>query len=311
MFRSCILTLLLIFAPASAYAAKLKVVASFSILGDIVSRVGGDNIEVTTLVGPDADAHTYEPTPDAVKALSNANLVIINGLGFEGWIGRLIVSSGYSGHVIVAAKEVTALTVSDNLDEDPHAWQSVTNVINYTGAIRDALSDADRGHSAQYKKNAEIYIHELNALEEWIQSQIATIEPKNRVVITTHDAFRYFGRYYNVTFLAPTGVTNESSPSAAAVAGIIDQMQTQQVRALFFENVSDDKIIKQLQHDGNAYIGGTLYSDALSAPNGPAPTYIALMKHNVTALVEGMRQNHVITAPKPPEDETSEQPISN
>ncbi len=299
MLRNLCLAMLLILAPTSAYAARLKVVATFSVLGDIVSNVGGDNIELTTLVGPNADAHSYEPTPDAVKAIGNADLVIVNGLGFEGWMGRLIASSGYSGPVIVAAKEVTSLNVGEKLEMDPHAWQSVTNVINYTGAIRDALNDADRGHSAKYKENAETYIRKLNELESWIQEQVASVPEGQRAVITTHDAFRYFGRYYGVRFLAPAGITNESSPSAADMAHIESLMRAQKIRAIFFENVSDDKIIKQLQQDSGAYIGGTLYSDALSPPTGPAPTYISMMKHNVAALVEGMKQN--TPAPDPTE----------
>lgn len=307
--RCLVLALLLAFTPSHAFAVeKLKVVATFSILGDIVSRVGGDNIQLTTLVGPNADAHAYEPTPDAVKQLEDADLVIVNGVGYEGWIGRLIVSSGFSGPVIVAARDVTALNISEKLDVDPHAWQSVTNVMRYVANIRDGLIEADRTHSARYKENAETYIRELAILESWIKAQIEQIPEEKREVITTHDAFQYFGRYYGIRFIAPTGVTNESSPSAGAVARIEDQMRRENIRALFLENISDDKIIKQLKQDVEAYIGGTLYSDALSGPNGAAPNYIDLMKHNVTALVEGMKHNGKLTAASPalqlPDDST-------
>ncbi len=303
-----LLTLLASFTPSYAYAAKLRVVVTFSVLGDIVSRIGGDNIEVTTLVGPNADAHAFEPTPEAVKALENADLVVVNGISFEGWMGRLIVSSGYSGPVVVAAKNVTSLAVNDKLDLDPHAWQSISNVQTYIDNIRDAFIEADRPHSAKYKENAELFARELQGLEYWIKQQINSVPEDKRVVITTHDAFQYFGRYYGVRFLAPAGVTNESSPSAANLAKIEDQMRKEQIRAVFFENVNDDKLMKQLQQDVGAFIGGTLYTDALSGPNGPAPTYIAMMKHNVTQLVAGMQHNGALTAASPtlqaPDDST-------
>lgn len=289
--RHLLLALLLALAPSSAYAAKLKVVATFSILGDIASRVGGDNIEVTTLVGPDADAHTYEPTPDAVKSIGSADLVIVNGLNFEGWMGRLIVSSGYAGPVVVAARNITPLNSGDKLEIDPHAWQDVANVISYVATIRDALIEADRAHSAKYKENANTYTRELEALETWVKAKIALVPADQRSVITTHDAFQYFGRYYGVQFLAPSGTGNDAAPSAATVARIIDQMRHEHVHALFLENVSDPKTINQLQQEAGAYIGGTLYSDALSSATGPATTYIAMVKHNVNQLVAGMLHN--------------------
>jgi zinc/manganese transport system substrate-binding protein len=291
---ACVLLIALAPAPANAYGGKLRVVASFSILADMVKRVGGDNIELTTLVGPDADAHAFEPTPQAIRALEDADLVIVNGLNFESWMGRLIVTSGYSGPVAVAARDVTALNINDKLEIDPHAWQSVTNSLRYVANIRDALSDADRRHSARYKDNAEIYSRELKTLESWIQAQIESVPQDKRVVITTHDAFQYFARYYNVRFLAASGVTNDSNPSAAAIAKLIDQMRKEQVRALFFENISNDKLARQLEEEAGAHTGGTLYSDALSKAGGPATTYIDMMRYNVTQLVDGMMQNGTI-----------------
>lgn len=311
MLRPLFFILFLTLTPFAAQAApqKLKVVATFSILGDIVSHIGGDNIQLTTLVGPGADAHSFEPTPDTVKAVSDADLVIANGLGFEGWMGRLIVSSGYSGQVIIAAKDITPITTEEKLEMDPHAWQSVTNVIQYVANIRDALINADPAHSAKYKENTANYTRELNQLENWVQDQIASVPEDQRAVITTHDAFRYFGRYYGVRFLAPSGIVNEASPSAGSIARILDEMRREKISALFLEDISDNKVIKQLQQDGGAIIGGTLYSDALSPASGPAPTYIDMMHHNVSALVSAMKKNGTASSPSAATPEASPAPI--
>jgi len=301
MLRTITLTLLILVVPAAAHAEKkLKVVTTFSILGDIVSNIGGDKIEVTTLVGPNADAHEYEPTPEAVKRVGDADIVIANGLGFEGWIGRLIVSSGYSGPVVIAAKNITAMNAGEKLETDPHAWQSVTNVINYTAAIRDGLIEADPAHSAQYKNNTENYLKELNSLESWINAQINTIPKEQRSVISNHDAFQYYGRYYGIHFIAPTNVSNSESPSAASVAHIVDVIRRDKIRAVFLENFGDDKIIRQLEQDAGAYAGGVLFPDALSTPAGPASTYVNMMKHNTKLLVDGMKHNGANVAPNEP-----------
>lgn len=285
------LCLLLALTPTRAYADRLNVVATFSILGDMVARVGGEHIELTTLVGPDADSHAFEPTPAALRAMKNADLVVVNGISYEGWIGRLIVSSGYSGPVIVAARDVTALTVNDRLELDPHAWQSVSSSLRYVANIRDGLIEADRGRSAKYKENAERYSRELQALEDWIREQIGQVPEEKRVVVTSHDAFQYFGRSYGVRFLSPDGVDGASGSSAARLARIVDRMRKDHIRAVFPGNTADDSMLAQLRQDAGAVIGGTLYPDALSAPGGPAPSYIAMMRHNVSRLVEGMQRN--------------------
>jgi len=282
----------LLLLPVNAFATPLKVVASFSILGDMVHQVGGNDIDLKTLVGPNGDAHVYEPTPADAKALAAADLVIINGLSFEGWLGRLIVSSGYTGSIVSASDGVKPLEFSGaGMAQDPHAWQNIANAKIYVMNIRDALIKADGAHAAHYKTHAEKYLQELDTLDAWVKAQIASVPNNKREVITSHDAFQYFGKAYGVRFIAPQGISTESEASAADIARLIDQIRTQKIQAMFMENISDPRLIKQLETDAGAYVGGTLYSDALSPPDGPASDYIAMFRHNVTQLAAGMRHN--------------------
>jgi len=282
--------LLLALLPAAAHAEKLKVVASFSILGDMAHEVAGDNVELKTLVGPNSDTHVYEPTPADAKAIASADLVIVNGLGFEGWLSRLIQSSGYKGPVVVATSGVKPLTFEGD-GQDPHAWQSIANGKIYVANILGALVKADNKHADQYRANAVRYLKQLDALEAWVRQEISAVPENSRSVITSHDAFDYFAAAYGVKFIAPLGISTDSEASAADIARLIDQIRAQKIRAVFMENIADTRLIRQLENDGGAYVGGTLYSDALSTPDGPAASYIEMFKHNVKQLVAGMVHN--------------------
>ncbi|MDE3061142.1 MAG: metal ABC transporter substrate-binding protein [Pseudomonadota bacterium] len=287
-FRFLLAALLFTLSPA-AHAAPLKVVASFSILGDMTREIAGKDIALTTLVGPDSDAHVYEPSPADAKAIAGARLVIINGLGFEGWMVRLISSSGYGGPVIVASKGIATLETSGS-QPDPHAWQDLANGKIYAANIRDALVQADPAHAAEYRSRAAQYIRRIDALDAWARQQIANIPAPQRLIISSHDAFQYFARAYGITFIAPLGIDTESDVSAAAMGDLVDQIRSRHIRAIFLENITDPRLIRQLQSDTRVAIGGTLYSDALSDDAGPAPTYLAMFRHNVTALMKAMAQ---------------------
>ncbi len=280
---------------AQAYAQeKLHVVASFSILGDMVKQVAGDAVELTTLVGPDADTHAYSPSPADARELARADLVITNGLGLEGWLERLAVASGKKANIVAVTDGVHALQLEENPAEiDPHAWQSLSNGKIYVKNIRNALTAADPAHEALYRANAARYLNELDKLESWVKAEIDAIPPHQRNVISTHDAFRYLGEEYKVKFLAPLGISTESQASAADIAKLIDQVRTIHIRAVFLENMTDSRLIRQLEKDADAYVGGMLYSDSLSRPDGPAASYVALFRHNVSVLAEGMRRNPV------------------
>ena len=287
MMRS-LLVFLIFFFPLAAQAEKITVVASFSILGDMVHEVAGDTVNIKTLVGPDGDAHVYEPTPSDVRLLKSADLVIINGLGFEVWIERLAQYSGYKGPVVIASRGITPLAFNTN-SVDPHAWQSLKNGLLYIANIRDALINADPANTVLYRKNAEHYSMRLQALDSWVQAQIFTIPESKRRAITSHDALGYFADSYGVVFIAPLGVSTAGDASAGDIAGLINQIRKERVRAVFMENMSDARLVRQLATDGGAVIGGTLYSDALSSPDGPAPTYIAMFRHNVATMVKAMK----------------------
>ena len=273
---------LIIFTSMSVASAKIKVVSTFSILGDMVQNIGGDNIELTTLVGANGDGHVYEPTPADAKSVAAADIVFVNGLGFEGWIDRLVKASGYKGKVIIATEGIKELKFEGELD--PHAWQDLSNGRIYIKNIKNALTDLDPKNSNLYKKNFIAYDKILESMDKSTKDKFADIPKKNRKVITSHDAFLYFGRAYGIDFRSPVGVTTESEPSAGELAELITEMRKDNIKALFAENITDPRLIKQLAKEVNAQIGGTLYSDALSDNSEPANTYINMFKYNVNKL---------------------------
>ena len=273
---------IIIFTSMSIASAKVKVVATFSILGDMVQNIGGNNIELTTLVGANGDGHVYEPTPADAKSVAAADVVFVNGLGFEGWIDRLVKASGYKGKVIIATKGIKDLKFEGELD--PHAWQDLSNGRIYIKNIKNALIDLDPKNSDLYKKNFIAYDKILESMDKSTKDKFADIPKKNRKVITSHDAFLYFGRAYGIDFRSPVGVTTESEPSAGELAELITEMRKDNIKALFAENITDPRLIKQLAKEVNAQIGGTLYSDALSDNSEPANTYINMFKYNVNEL---------------------------
>ncbi len=267
-------------------APPLRVVATFSILADMVREVGGPAVEVSALVGPNADAHVFEPTPSDVRRMARADLVVANGLRFEGWIERLIAASGYRGQVVVASAGITPLRLDGGAD--PHAWQNLANGQRYAETIRAALVAAAPTRAAEINERAAAYQQRLIALEQDTGSRIAALPESRRRVITSHDAFGYFAAAYGVRFIAPRGWTTGSEPSAEAVARIVRQARETKASALLVENISDPRLIERIAREAGLKVGGALYSDALSAPGTAADTYIHLFEHNVRTLVEAM-----------------------
>jgi zinc/manganese transport system substrate-binding protein len=289
MKKLAIAAALLSLASPVAAQEKIPVVTTFSILGDLVANVGGDRVTVKSLVGPNGDAHVYSPSPADAKTLADAKVVFTNGLGFEGWIGRLIKSSNTKAPNVVAAKGIKPRKLADahghsHGDGDPHAWQSVPNVKVYVANIRDGLIAADPAGKAAYEANAAAYLAKLDALDGEVKEAISKIPADRRKIITTHDAFGYFHDAYGIDFIAPQGVSTESEASARDVARIIQQIRKQKIPAIFLENVSDPRLLKRIADETGAKIGGTLYSDALTPEKGDAPTYIDLIRHNIRTL---------------------------
>jgi len=265
---------------------KMKVAASFSILGDMVKQVGDDRVDVVTFVGPNGDAHVYEPTPADAKALSESKILFINGLGLEGWMTRLENSSGFKGKVVTASTGVNPrkMVEDEKTITDPHAWQSLANGKIYAANIRDALVAADPAGKATYEANAKKFIDGMTAMEANVKAAVAKMPPERRKIITTHDAFGYFGSAYGMEFIAPEGVSTESEASAQDVAKIITQIKKEHIPAVFLENVTDSRLLDQIASETGAKIGGTLYSDALSAPDGPAGNYLDMFRNNIDTL---------------------------
>jgi zinc/manganese transport system substrate-binding protein len=292
-------------APVFAQDKKLSVVASFSIIGDLAQQVGGEHIELKTLVGPDGDAHVYEPRPADAMALARADVILVNGLLLEGFMERLIEAS---------QAEVPVTTVTDGANilndpkgghyhfvdgkaifhatpNDPHAWQSVANVKIYVQNIQKAFCAADAEDCSTYKSNAAAYIEKLAALDTDIKAQISAIPQDHRVAVVAHNAFRYFERDYGIAFLSPQGVSTESEASAADVASLIREIREKRAAAVFAENIADSRLVEQIASESGLALGGTLYSDALSPSDGPAPTYIDMMRYNVKTLMSAINKS--------------------
>ena len=274
-------------ASATAQAADpMKVSASFSILGDMVKQVGGDRVEVFIFVGPNGDAHVYEPTPADAKELSESKILFINGLGLEGWMTRLEKSSGFKGTVITATKGITPrkMVEDEKTVTDPHAWQDLANGKIYVADVRDALIATDPAGKATYETNAQKFLDGIAQMETTVKAAIAKLPLERRKIITTHDAFGYFGAAYGIAFIAPEGVSTESEASAKEVAKIITQIKKERIPAVFLENVTDSRLLAQISKETGAKIGGTLYSDALSPPDGPAGTYLDMFRNNIETM---------------------------
>lgn len=280
--------------------APVKAVASFSILGDLVRQVGGERVAVEVLVGPGSDAHVFQPTPAQAKLVGQAQIVFSNGLGFEGWMSRLLGTAGYKGRHVVASRGIKPLHNEEagghhhagghgHEEADPHAWQSVPNVMVYVGNIAKGLCEADASGCDSYQRNAATYNAELKALDTDIRAIWAAIPTTQRKVITSHDAFGYYASAYGVKFLAPQGVSTDSEASAKGVAQLVRQIKKEQIKALFVESISDPRLIAQIGRETGVKPAGELFSDSLSDAKGPAPSYLTMMRFNTTTLTQAVQ----------------------
>jgi len=287
-FLSLTLALLATALPVSAQTGKpLQVVASFSILADMAREIAGDAAQVHALVGPNADAHVFEPTPADAQRLARADLVIVNGLHFEGWIDRLVRASGYRGQVVEATQGIVPRRAGRSVD--PHAWQSLANAQRYVENIRAALVALAPAQAAAIDGRARDYSARIAELDRRSRAAFDAIPRDQRRVVSSHDAFGYLGEAYGITFIAPRSWNTESEASAAGVAAVIRQVRLHQARALFVENITDRRSIERIAQETGAQVGGTLYSDALSLPGKGAATYLELMAHNVEAIASALR----------------------
>ncbi len=291
---ACIATGLI--TPAVYAADTLAVTTSFSILGDLVKVVGKERVTVSTLVGPNQDAHVFEPKPSDAKAIQNSKLLVINGLGFEPWANKLAKAANFKGTTVFASKGIRPLGSTEHKghahhhdDADPHAWQNPLNVIQYVTNISNALTALDPAGAAIYQSNAQAYIKEVQALDNWIESQFSGIATEKRKVITSHDAFAYFAARYKIKFVAAQGTSTEAEPSAKQIAKLVQQIKREKVKTVFVENMSNPKLLEQISKDAGASVGAHLYADALSAAGQPGATYLQMMRHNVSQMAASMQ----------------------
>ncbi|NHW98228.1 metal ABC transporter substrate-binding protein [Pseudomonas koreensis] len=289
--RALLVLFSLLLSMSLSAAEKLPVVTSFSILADMVHQVGGEHIQITNMVGPDADAHTYEPTPDDAKALLKAKLIIKNGLGFEPWLDRLVTSTETKSPVISASHGVIPRSLEEDGETipDPHAWHNLANTELYIANITKALIAADPANKADYQRNSQTYLKQIYTLLAEAKAKLGSLPPGNRKIVTSHDAFGYLGQAYGIDFMAPQGLSTEREPSAAEVAALITQIRQAKVKAVFMENIKDARLLKQIAEESGAHIGGTLYSDALAA-SGPASTFTGLFEYNLNTLYDALSQ---------------------
>lgn len=288
--------------PAGSVQPPVTAIATFSILGDMVREVGGERVEVRTLVGPDGDAHVFQPTPADARAVATATIIFANGLGFDNWIKRLAKSAGFKGPLVIASEGITPLPAGATAghkphghrhhghhhDVDPHAWQDLANGARYVRTIAEALSRVDPPGAATYRANAERYLAEIAALDAEVRAALGALPAERRRVVTGHDAFAYFAAAYGITVLAPQGVSTDAEASAQDVARLIDQIRADRIAAVFLENIADPRLMEQIRRETGAAVGGTLFSDALSPPHGPAPTYLDMFRHNVRVLTQAL-----------------------
>ncbi len=295
MRRLVLAASLLLALPAEA--EPVPVVASFSILADVVRTIGGERVEVRALVGADQDAHVYQPTPEDVRAVAAARVVVTNGLGFEGWIDRLIKASDTRAARVVATAGIQTRRMAGGDGHghgklaDPHVWHDPRRMAVYGRTIADGLAAADPAGAEAYKANAAAFAGRMAALDAWAESQFAKVPVQRRKVITSHDSFGYLAERYRLTLASPRGISTAAEPSAKGIAALIRQIREQKIRAVFIENITDRRLVEQLAREAGAAVGGRLYSDALSAPGGPAATYEALFRSNVALLTSAMLQN--------------------
>ena len=319
--------------PMASWAEEpIPVVATFSILGDMVERIGGEHIALTTLVGPDGDSHVYQPTPKAARSVAESDVLFLNGLDFEGWLERLAEAASFDGAMVVATNGVVPIAFDDHDDHDdekhddhddhddhndekhdehddhddhddekhddhaghdhgafdPHAWQSPENAVIYANNIAAGLAQADPENAGDYYANRAAFVAEVEMLSADIEAMMKSLPADKRTVVTPHDAFGYFAATYDLTFVAPQGMSTESEVSAGDVAALITQIREESISAVFIESITDNRMMEQIANETGATIGGTLYSDALSAKSGPASTYLDMMRHNATTLFDAL-----------------------
>jgi ABC-type Zn uptake system ZnuABC Zn-binding protein ZnuA len=295
--KFCLLIVVLLSACAPTRAPStggLRVVAAESFLRDIAQNVAGDRLTVETLIPVGADPHEYQLTPRDTAAITSSQVFIVNGLGYEGWLKETLDNVGGERVVIIATEGLSPNPdpTGEHLDGDPHMWMNPMNVLRYVENIRDGLSRADPDGSEIYAANADAYITGLKELDQWIKDEVAGLPAAKRLLVTNHDALGYFSEAYGFKVIGAVipGVTNEASPSAQAMASLIETIKSSGAPAIFLDISENQDLARQIASESGAKVVTGLYVETLSAADGPAPTYIEMIKYDVSTIVEALRQ---------------------
>ena len=269
---------------------KPLVVASASMIADMAKNIGGEYVKVEMIVTVGGDPHLHEPTPEDARLVSSADLILINGLTFEGWINKLIENSGTSAKTEIVTKGISVLDNKDYKNSvDPHAWMDASNGVIYANNIKNALVQLDPDHQEAYEKNYNRYVTLLNALHQRIKDDINTIPKERRVLITSHDAFQYYGRAYGIQLEAIMGISTEAEAQTSDIIRVNQIIRAHNIPAIFIESTINPKLIQQIAHDNKINIGGKLYADSLGDKDSPASSYIDMLTYNTRTIVDALR----------------------
>ena len=302
-FRFVVASVAILLSVGVAEAAeRIKVVATFSVIGDMVTNVAGDRVDLVTLVGPGGDTELFKPSMADGKSVAEAKIVLMNDLNdeFEPWLEPLLKQVKFSGTKIVVSRGAKTFTSNEERaprsksaeeEIDQHAWLDPKNGVIYVRNIAAALAKSDPANAADYRARAAAYIKELQAIDAWAKAEIAALPPARRRVLASHDSLQYLAKAYGITLLSINGWTNNSEPSAAELARLAQQIRRENIHALFLDSITDPRAMQQIAKETGASIGGTLYGDALSKPGEEADTYLKMLRHDVATLKAGMMKN--------------------
>lgn len=283
-----------------AFARPVSVVAANTILADLVSEVGGDAVEVVCLARSGADLHDFEPQASDVRKLADADIVVLNGLGLEPWIGKLVQNSGFRGPVVEACEGIDVITAAHDAHAhaaghphdhaaDPHAWHEPASVRIYVRNIRTALSAAAPESAKVFAAGEARFLGELERIDAWAREEFAAIPPQNRRIVTSHDALAYLGRAYGIEVVSVTGISADAEPSAKRVAEVIGLIRASGVRAIFFDPADNRAIMRSIAAETGVRLGGGLYTDGLGAPGSGADTYLGMLEQNLRRILDSLR----------------------
>jgi ABC-type Zn uptake system ZnuABC Zn-binding protein ZnuA len=302
MLRSILLIAALLAAHPGRAAEPIAVVATFSVVGDMLANVGGDHVRITTIVGPDGDCELYQPTVADVAHVAAARAVFLNDLNeeFEPWLEPLLKQAEFHGAKIVVSRGVRTLTAEEEHPVsgrplptaiDQHAWLDPRNGAVYVRNIAEALARLDAANAADYRARAADYTKQIQALDDWARKELAEVPAGKRRALSSHDSLQYIANAYGITLLSVVGWTNKAEPSAAELAKLARQVRSQRVKALFLDSITDPRAIQRIAAETGASIGGTMYADSLSPPGGAADSYLKMLQHDVATLKAGMLAN--------------------